>query len=435
VAELDSPEIVVPEGLGVAQNLKIPAWEYLQGGRPHYDTIINMTQLPAFIVDRPNPDKPLEGNRRVDANRAKKFGTYVIDNDDWVSPAITVRVPANGVVKFDTVHRFENGTAWGWLTIPLAYLFEIKVVDGQHRTLGTYDLVEILSERKRRALELMEKAKKNGGAEYDVHENQYLKARNRFDDLSREHMSVEIVVVDVSNAKQIFADINNNAKGVNPDYTTILDQRDVINRIAAEMIEEHPLLQDRVELGQSTRMTASNPNFIGAKAVADIVRAVHVGVTGRVGTRVEDELSRNQAAAAQRVKTFLDVLLASFRDLRAIANGELEPIALRAEDSDRRSMLGSSTMLRALAGVYRELTLTSDTGTPMTRSQVQEFFSKLEPLMRQIPITPESVWTSTGAFLPEKTAPQATQGAIGSLVVALADWARTGIPKPAKIAA
>jgi hypothetical protein len=40
--------------------------------------------------------------------------------------------------------------------------------------------------------------------------------------------------------KQMFVDIVNNTKGVNRDFTTILDQRDVINRIAAELIEVIP---------------------------------------------------------------------------------------------------------------------------------------------------------------------------------------------------
>ena len=86
----------------------------------------------------------------------------------------------------------------------------------------------------------------------------------------------------------MFVDIADNAKGVNPDFTTNLDQRDVINRMASDLIDNHPLLKGRVELGQSSRMSAKNPNFIGAKSVADIARAVNLGVSGRVGKRVQD---------------------------------------------------------------------------------------------------------------------------------------------------
>jgi hypothetical protein len=160
----------------------------------------------------------------------------------------------------------------------------------------------------------------------------------------------------------------------------------VINRIAVDLMENHPLLIDRVEIGQSTRMSTTNPNFIGAKTVADLVRAVNIGVSGRIGKRVEDELTRNMPTAVAKVVAFLDVLVAGSPELQHLVDEEIEPVELRAENSPERSMIASATMLRALAGAYHDLTKPPvSQGDPMAlkRSEVEVFFSKLAPKLRE----------------------------------------------------
>jgi hypothetical protein len=183
---------------------------------------------------------------------------------------------------------------------------------------------------------------------------------------------------------------------------------------------EHPLfVEGGVEDGQATSMSAANPNLIGAKNVADLVRAVHVGVTGRVGKRVEDELTRNEVLAARRVTQFLNTLVDSFSDLREIVNGETTPIELR-----KKTMLASGTMLRVLAGVYYELKLADEGRTPFSESEIREAFKPLEPRMREIPITEASeYWLKSGAFSVGNHAPQSRQGQLRSLTQTLVDEA------------
>jgi hypothetical protein len=198
------------------------------------------------------------------------------------------------------------------------------------------------------------------------------------------------------------------------------DQRDVINRLAREVATEHSLFEGRVEDGQSRSMSASNPNLIGAKNVADVVRAVHVGVTGRVGRKVDDELSRNEVVAARKVKQFLDTLLASFSELRDVVNSELTPAELR-----KQSMLGYGTTLRVLAGVYHELKRADEGQTPFSESEVREVFKALAPRFSEIPIAEDNeFWLATGAFLVGNNAPQSSQGALRSLTDFLVKWAR-----------
>lgn len=417
--------------IGTPKPIEVPATRYSQGQRKMYHLTVTLAQLTQLIPKRPDPTKPIEGNRRVDPARAKKFGDYVIERDNWVSPAIIVRAPS-GEIDFESMHDFPDGTAWGILRIPLHVLTEILLLDGQHRTLGTFMALDNVNERIRERRDGIDMAKRNGNpavtAKLENALKRLLAAREK---LSKEHIAVDLAVVSTLQGKQMFVDIANNAKGVNPDFTTILDQRDVINRIAVELIEEHPLLIDRVELGQSTRMSATNPNFIGAKAVADIVRAVHLGIRGRVGARVQDELTRNLPTAVKEVATFFDIIAAAFPDLQNIIDGKIDPVALRTEDSEHRSMIGSATMVRALAGAYFELsrpgTSNGKAQSAMTRSEIELFFNGLAPKMRSIPIAEDDeLWMPTGAFIPGTTAPQARQGTMNSLVRSIVSWARDG---------
>ena len=327
---LDSDRLA---NVGAPKPIEVPATKYRQGGRTMFHVTITLAQLTQLVPKRPDPDEPIEGNRRVDAKRSRAFGYYVLEKDDWVSPAIIVRAPS-GEVDFDLEHAFPDGTAWGILRIPLHVLTEILLLDGQHRTLGTFIAIDEINERIRAKRDSLEVARidENGPvvAEIEASLKKLLATREK---LNQEHIAVDIALVSTAQAKQMFVDIANNAKGINRDFTTILDQRDVINRIAAELIENHPLLEDRVELGQSNRrLSPNNPNFIGAKTVADIARAVQVGVSGRVGARIEDELSRNLPEAVTKVETFLDLLVAALPELQDMIDGDLEPGELRTED-------------------------------------------------------------------------------------------------------
>jgi len=166
---------------------------------------------------------------------------------------------------------------------------------------------------------------------------------------------------------------------------------------------------------------------MGAKTVADIARTVHVGITGRIGRKVEDEMARNEAAALQKVRAFLDVLITSFKDMGDVMDGALEPADLR-----RESLLGSATILRVLAASYHELTKRPENPgdpAPLSRSQIESFFRRLAPHMREIPVKEQDkLWMSTGAFIPGTTAPQARRQSLKQLADAMVLWARKGHP-------
>ena len=127
-------------------------------------------------------------------------------------------------------------------------------------------------------------------------------------------------------------------------------------------------------------MGRSNPNLMGAKHVAEIVRTLAVGIDGRIGRRLEDELREDQLV--QKTNDFFDVLLAAFDSYEDVVEGELTPSDLR-----RTSLLGSTVMQRVLAGVYKELV----DNNGFEDDEVAEFFSKLAPQMEGA-VTKDGIW-------------------------------------------
>ena len=413
----------LPAGLGGIRPLDLPATKYQQGGREMYNVVLTLGQVPQLIAKRPDPNVPIEGNRKVDPARARSFGKYVIEKDAWVAPAIIVRAPS-GDVTFKAVKDFEDGTAWGVLSIPIRLLTEIVILDGQHRTLGIFIALDDLNKKIADARESELAAHRNGdlglAATYRG-QLEDLKARRA--KIASEHISIDLAIVNAEVSRQMFVDINNNAKGVNPDYTSYLDRRDIVNQVSIDLMEKNALLLGRVETGQANRMSPANPNLLGAKGVADIVRAVHVGTAGRIGSRVEDEMRRDKRGATHRVERFFDIMVDAFPDLQAVRDGALSPIKLRES-----SMLGSLTMWRVLASVYRELVQSAPDGEEaFTRTEIEEFFSSLDTRMKEIPIAEtDEFWMPTGAFLVGTRAPQARQGTLIQLTAKLTEKARSG---------
>ena len=202
----------------------------------------------------------------------------------------------------------------------------------------------------------------------------------------------------------------------------MFDQRKAVNRVMQEVIK-HELLFNRVDEGKAGRMGKNSPNLIGAKNVADIVRSLQVG-TGRVGAKLERKYAAEERRLVAETIRFLDMLVHVFPELQEMVDGELGPTDLR-----KKSLLGSTTMLRVFALVHYELTKNEEATKKglalFTDEEVEEFFKTLAPDMG-IPV--EAMWRDTGVFLEGGTAPGARQGDIRKLTDTIVDWARTGLP-------
>jgi hypothetical protein len=236
------------------------------------------------------------------------------------------------------------------------------------------------------------------------------KAEEQRSRLHRERISVQIhIEEELKEFQQMFVDIADNALGIQSAIRTRFDNRKVVNR-ALDDVLKHALLENRVDLEQD-RIGGSSPNLLGAKHVADIIRTVTVGLAGRVGRRQENEL--REAELVENTNRFLDVLTGGFPALESLIDGSSTP-----EDLRKTSLLGSTTMLRVLAGVYQELAKDD-----MSDDEIQEFFSKLAPFMAA-PIQNESPWMEAGVFSSGAMAPKARRQDLEALARTTIRWAR-----------
>lgn len=211
----------------------------------------------------------------------------------------------------------------------------------------------------------------------------------------------------------MFFDIADNALGITSSVRARFDSRKVVNR-SLEEVMKHALLNGRVDREQD-RIGHGNPNLMGAKHVAEIIRTLAVGIEGRIGRRLEDELRED--ALVQQTNEFLDALVAAFPPLDAVIDGGKTPENLR-----KTSLLGSTVMLRVLAGTYAELV----EAYGFDEEEVTEFFRKLAPHMDG-PVTKDSIWVTEvpdDIFTPGALAPRSRRQDLKSLRDALVTWAR-----------
>lgn len=412
-----APQVDLPEPSGYATHDEYFATRFEQGDRVVYSIDLSIPQLVSTLPE-PNPEEQTPGNRRITPAHARSFAEYIRERSNWVSPSLLLRAP-EGEFDFKPLPNGKiGGSELGVLAVPRLSREALQIVDGQHRTLGFHLAWKGLSQAIQEDREGVAIAKRNGGPaevtkEAERRLNQKLALRDR---LAQARVSIDIMIVDDPVAyKQVFVDIADNAKGVTRTMAAKFDRRKVVNR-ALPLVMEHSLVEGRVE-EESDRLSSTNPNLLTGKHLADLVRTVEVGVSRRISKRLEDEL--NDRTVAERSKRFLDVVVESFPEMQAIEKGEMSAPELR-----QASLLGSSTMLRVLAGVYHDLVTNEEKpAEKMTDDEVTEFFKKLAPHM-YAPISETGAWRKTGVFMDSGMAPQSSQGDVRKLTNTIVDLAK-----------
>lgn len=401
--------VVAPVATGYNSAQSYYATQYRQGGRTVYALDLSLEQLTG-LIPKPDPERLTPGNRQIRKKHAEEFGKYIRDHDAWVSPGIILRSPA--VFDFEPQVEVE-GAQFGLLTFPVRSATEIHILDGQHRIYGFHDAFTNLVldiDRARDALATARRVDPKSKSVNDAQKkiDQLTKQRDR---LSAERVSIQIVVeVDSQKYKQIFADIADNSLGITASVKSMFDSRKVVNR-SLQYVFEHPLLVGRVDT-EVARVTGKNPNFLSAASVGEIVKSVTVGLDGRVSKNMEATL--NERAIAAKGIEFLDVILAAFPALEAMKLGQILPRQLR-----ENSLLGSTLMLRMLAGVYYDLVVQRE----WTAEELTAYFIKLAPHMTA-PVHEESIWMQhTDEFDEDARAPHSRRQDVARLKDRLVEWA------------
>jgi hypothetical protein len=402
-----------PQVTGYDPDVRLFATRYRQGARRVYSVDLSLTQI-AGLLPAPNPAQPTEGNRRIKEAHARGFADYIREHPEWVAPALVLRAP--DIFKFEVTQEIA-GTEFGVISFPRLASTDLRILDGQHRILGIHFAIQGIADDLEKQRSQLSAARRNEAEpalleQFQKRISELNEQRERFD---RERTSIQVYIEDDGVAyKQMFFDIADNALGITSSVRARFDNRKVVNR-ALEDVMKHSLLQGRVDQEQD-RVGRNNPNLMGAKHVAEIVRTIAVGIDGRIGRRLEDELRED--ALVQRTNNFLDVLLTAFPQLADVADDELSP-----EDLRRTSLLGSATVVRVLAGVYQQLTETQK----WDDEDVAEFFGKLAPHM-SVPVTDSSIWVThvpDEIFAAGASAPRARRQDLKGLRDTLVDWAMT----------
>jgi hypothetical protein len=398
---------------GYDPDIRFYATRYNQGGRTVFSVDLSLTQI-AQLLPAPDPANPTEGNRRINEAHAKAFGGYVRDQAEWVAPALVLRGP--DIFDFEPRESI-GGTEFGVISFPRLASTDLRILDGQHRILGIHLAIQGIANDLEKARSGLAAAKRNG-SEADILQqfqdkiDQLNAQRERF---ARDRTSLQLFIEDDQVAyKQMFFDIADNALGITSSVRARFDSRKVVNR-SLEDVMKHALLKGRVDPEQD-RMGRGNPNLMGAKHVAEIVRTLAVGIEGRISRRLEDELRED--ALVQKTNEFLDALVAAFPPLDAVIDGKLS-----SDDLRRISLLGSTAMLRVLAGVYAELV----DRHRFDDEDVTDFFRILAPHMPG-PVTGDSIWVTKikdDVFSPGALAPRSRRQDLKTLRDTLVTWATT----------
>jgi len=430
--------IVIPDGTvltGHQPTDNYVAMECIQGGRVHYVLAIPMRQLPVMLPV-PDPNRALEDNRQVKLPRAKGFADYVRENEGWHAGPLTIRTDS-ATVKFEAFDGILNADGStmrvGMLKVPRINRDGFRIVDGQHRQLGFNILLNEVANDLTDAKQKLQSAVSRGEAkELIANFRKQVKALEQLQGrLDKESVAIDLLIEnDHLLARQVFVDVANNALGVPKTVTARFDLRKVVNRTLGELLTPenmHPLLVDRVD-DQKDIVKGENPNLIAASKVVDLIRITSKGIVGRFSKTDEKAAAEGGGLTEEKLQAttteFLDVLVSSFTDLRAVADGDLTPAELRA-----KSMLGSVTMLRVLAGVFYELK-SKGAGD----QAIVSFFAKLGKYM-DVPVTAGTpsgdLWLNVtsekeGAehpvFVDGGAAPSARAQDVKVLVAAITSW-------------
>lgn len=385
-----------------------------------------IVSLPIHLVAThlpiPDPAQPFEGNRRVNETHAAKFGEYWRENTKWATPPLLLDTTFPLTKEFEPKFK-AGGVEFGVLYLPHNSADELEILDGQHRILG-WKLItgRIIEELKRAREELVNSKQAEDPVGIQLYEKKVDTLEAQVRRMRNEYITLEILEgVTIAEHKQYFHDIAVNAKGITKSVTVGFDRRNLMNRVAMTLAESDPLIDGRVEM-EKDRVAGNNENLISGKNLVDIIKAVAIGIDGRMTNRREKTFKEsNVEAMADR---FFSALRESFPPLEKVADDVLHPVDLRA-----KSLLGSTTILRVLAGAYHQLAVdVSDEDSPHVTDagdkKARLLFEALAPNMG-LPIA--DGWFATGFFPePDSKAPMSRAQDLTGLTNLIAEWGKTG---------
>ena len=411
---------------GYDDRKELLAQRYNRAGKSLFVIALPLHLIPSHLPI-PDPAEPFEGNRKVNLPHATGFGDYWRANIKWATPPLLLDTVYPLSQEF-TPHSSTAGVEFGVLKLPHNSGTELQILDGQHRILGWKVVSTKISLELKAAYEAAVRAKEMGDPiSIQVTTKKIESLKQDQARLRTEYVTVEILEgVTPEDHKQYFHDIAVHAKGITKSLTTSFDRKDPINRISMDLATSHPLLREHVDFEIDTVRGAKNRNWISGKNLRDIVTVLAIGGGTNMTARKKDAINENYVT--QICTKFFDCLGQEFKELESLSEGGMAPAQVREQ-----SLLGSSTMLRALAAAYWSLAVdASDEKAPYVSAtgehRVRNLFGSLNGRM-SLPI--DLGWLSTGVF-PDasSSAPGARSQELKMLSSILIEWANSGQSLP-----
>ncbi|EYR63389.1 hypothetical protein N866_01040 [Actinotalea ferrariae CF5-4] len=400
-----------------------PAHRYSRGGIAVFVVAVPLRAV-AELLPEPDPAHKFPGNRRVDLAHAEGFAQYWQLNERWATPPLLLDTEERLGDRFE-IQTSVSPVSSGMLQFPEDSKTILEILDGQHRILGWHIAAEQIAAGLRSSGRALENAHLLGdlGARRSAEA-----ALDRWSRLS-ERLNTECVTLEIFEGvgieehRQFFSDIATNAKGITKSQVASFDQRDLVNRVAAEVAGKHSLVEGIVDF-EKDRMAGASENLLSAKTLVDIVRAVAIGFESRATQKREALL--DSADVRDVTLRFLDVLLDEVPGLADVAAGTESAASLRS-----RSLVASATILRCLAGAYRMVAVDGiDELSPRVDEGGEATFRRLlRHLVGSWGFPVDRRWMATGYFPHAGSrAPSSRAQDLKGLTMTLATWARDGVP-------
>ena len=306
--------------------LREPAHRYWQGNRCVYYFALGLQSLDGLLPQRVDEGVIREANRRLTPSHAKNIQEYLREREDWLLGAMLLGI-SPGAVEFHPYHDSEDriNINFGELRILANQRNTMQIFDGQHRRRAIGDLIQellnaddISPERKESLLQ--------SSVPVSLYEEENL-----------------------SSLRQMFADASK-TKPIEPNAVTIFDARNAFNRAAMHLSEESRLFGGRVEM-ERTKVNAGSSSILAINQLAGNLKALDVGISGRLSRARNDEYMEDLEAVYRRCLEWADKFLPAARaEYECLANGESDSSEIPA--MRRRSLAFSSTFIWILAGSY-----------------------------------------------------------------------------------
>jgi len=406
---------------------------------------LTIDQITAGFLGRPDPNVRLDHNRAIKLSHAEGFAQYLLRGAEDKTGKWPVIVPALSLftspysVEFTPTPDFEAGDIqFGVVSIEKSS--PVQIWDGQHRTLGAYIAVERKNREIEERLHLKAKAESEGdGAKSAEHDEQAKAAREVRRRLGRIVVPVSIALeTDKGRIAELFADVADNARGINATALARLDQRNVFNRVATSLYEAHDgwdVLEGKID-DDSAYVTQRNPYWTTYRDVAAVAQVAWLGYGSRWTPNKEQSLlAAQENEILANVREFYEMLAEAFTDVEDVLSGEIEPSELRGGGS-RTSLLSSSTTIRALASAFHDLKFGMQwvdvgrrspehiEGRPlMTVPEITEAFKELPSMASGSNKILDRFWLNLGVFDAPWVAPTARANNARTMSMAIVNHA------------